>query len=683
MAGSGAGSGGSAGYQSVQQYQGNIHALLLSGYGVGATGVPDPLVYWSAAAGSYYSGGAFADNPSALRFIAERGLTDVGGNPYEGVSAFEADDTLDTIDEGLATFRENIDALVPDTDFAADITDAETEHDTAIAVHDFSNDVVAAKIEHDATITSHDFSGDIAAAKVEHGATITPYDFSTDIADAKVEHDATMQEIDFNAEISNIISRISVMAGSEASTSLMKAIQDAKEQLPDIITRARSNAAVVNSDSIYTTLSHVRSVLDTALDNYATHDKATADVVDARSDFEPAIDSLYTLATNIASIGASKLITTAYTSALSMVEGSVIDKAVSSYEKKARTNHLRGVSRFAGGMSDINAVQSSSFVIGLALLESDFSTDVNAHRSELTIQVYTDAVAAFINVNAQMLTEYLKLYVQEVLMQADVYKSIRGLKVNDLQIFSDLVRTFTTEQNKLYTAEKTTEIDTVKALNEQQSNTFLAGFGGYLESLVRTRVAEHDRMANFVLARTTDKTKTDLAEGDRTVNFVLARTDEQAKIRAAENDRRSSFVLARTSEKARTDTLEKDRKVRFVLAGAESISARRSQISSFYRENAVLMDEINKTRIVAKAEEFEKNLEYDVKAAMWDMNLFQHAGNILGGVTGAVVPNVEEPSRMQTALSAGLGAAGIGATAGGIPGAIGLGLAGMIAGYQQ
>jgi len=444
----------------------------------------------------------------------------------------------------------------------------------------------------------------LAEFKENIGALAESTDFTSDITDADTQHGAVMDAIDFDDTLNTIITRMSAMAGTEAGNSLMKAIQDAKAQMPAIIDRARSNASTLSSDSIYSTLSHVKSILDNAYANYTqTHDESSTEALDIRSDVEPAIDSLYNLALNTASMGASKLISMAYNAALGMVESSVIDRAVSSYERRARTQHLRGVGRFAGGMADVNAVQSSTFVMGMALLESDFQSDVNAHRSELEVQLYRDAVAAFITVEGQMLGEYLKLYVQEVLIQTDVYKVLRGLRATDLQVFAELVCSLSAEHNKSYETNKLSELDIIKTLSQRESNVFQNGFNGYLDSFVRARLTEETN------------------------------------------------------------------KARFVLGGADNMGARRHQISTFFRDNVTLVDEIGKTKIVAKSEEYAKNLEYDRMAAMWDVNLFQQAGNILGGVTGAVVPNTDRPSPAQSALSAGLSGAGIGATVGGAPGA--------------
>jgi hypothetical protein len=85
---------------------------------------------------------------------------------------------------------------------------------------------------------------------------------------------------------------------------------------------------------------------------------------------------------------------------------------------------------------------------------------------------------------------------------------------------------------------------------------------------------------------------------------------------------------------------------------------------------------------VAQNEEQVTNLEYDVKAQGWDLELFQQAGNILSAIHGSVVPQAGKPSRAQSAIGGAMGGAAVGAQAGtlvgGPPGAaIGAGIGGI------
>jgi len=110
----------------------------------------------------------------------------------------------------------------------------------------------------------------------------------------------------------------------------------------------------------------------------------------------------------------------------------------------------------------------------------------------------------------------------------------------------------------------------------------------------------------------------------------------------------------------------------------------------YQSEASKLRIEIEKMRIVAKSDEIDKDLEFDSKDELWNINLYQHAGNLLAAPSGgtSVPGGASTGSRaLGGALSggAGMGMAGymaapalglagpVGAIAGGILG-IGLGI---------
>lgn len=72
-----------------------------------------------------------------------------------------------------------------------------------------------------------------------------------------------------------------------------------------------------------------------------------------------------------------------------------------SFEARATPRFLRSVSRFTGGMMDIGAVNSSAFVVGLALLEDSFLQETNKFDQELTFKVYDSVAVPLIAANIQ------------------------------------------------------------------------------------------------------------------------------------------------------------------------------------------------------------------------------------------------------------------------------------------
>ena len=102
-----------------------------------------------------------------------------------------------------------------------------------------------------------------------------------------------------------------------------------------------------------------------------------------------------------------------------------------------------------------------------------------------------------------------------------------------------------------------------------------------------------------------------------------------------------------------------------------------------YSDAITKQQQFASTQITAKVEQYGINLDYEVKEALWDLELYKYISNLFGSVHGSVQPGPNEPNRVKSALAGGigLGAAGgfaaqqgwLGATAAANP-LLGLGL---------
>ena len=234
--------------------------------------------------------------------------------------------------------------------------------------------------------------------------------------------------------------------------------------------------------------------------------------------------------------------TAAIQQAIAMLNSGVIMNAVDAFRKQALRGHLRSVNRFAGGMAEIGAVNSSAFALGMAMLESDFEASVNDFASKLSLSV----VDQFVQLYSQHLATFMQLY--------------------------------------------------------------RVGADSHLNASFR----------------------------------------EHALIQDATKDLTSLYLA--------------------------SIEARKGK--------AVLQTELSRIKIVAKGEESEKNLDIAAKDKLWDLSLFQNAGNVLSAVSGGTVMVPQGPSRAQSAIGGALaGAAQAAAISGGNPLITGVGaLGGLVAG---
>lgn len=71
-----------------------------------------------------------------------------------------------------------------------------------------------------------------------------------------------------------------------------------------------------------------------------------------------------------------------------------ITNEVNNFEKNIRRRRSREISRWAGGMADINAVESSQFVIGMALREGEVTSEVNEFETKLRLEFKRSKVLA-------------------------------------------------------------------------------------------------------------------------------------------------------------------------------------------------------------------------------------------------------------------------------------------------
>lgn len=93
--------------------------------------------------------------------------------------------------------------------------------------------------------------------------------------------------------------------------------------------------------------------------------------------------------------------------AIAEIDSTVLTEAeisdfVDKYEAQVKARRLRQLSRFTGGMADVNAVQGSQFVIGMALLESEMAGDVDNFEAMLRVNVKKDRLQGITSFVQQM-----------------------------------------------------------------------------------------------------------------------------------------------------------------------------------------------------------------------------------------------------------------------------------------
>jgi len=79
-----------------------------------------------------------------------------------------------------------------------------------------------------------------------------------------------------------------------------------------------------------------------------------------------------------------------------------VEEAVKAFERQNFPALMRSVGRFAAGMADINATMNSSFIIGMAMLEQQFQTDVASFRAAMEQQARKERTLFILQAASQM-----------------------------------------------------------------------------------------------------------------------------------------------------------------------------------------------------------------------------------------------------------------------------------------
>jgi len=108
MSGGGASHGGAA--TDMVEHLKHSHSLILLGKDAEST-----PANWEATT-NLSTDNDYADNPSVLRYILEKGITDAGGNPFDGVSSYDPEEDLTVMQTELDDFITSVGNLDPDGD---------------------------------------------------------------------------------------------------------------------------------------------------------------------------------------------------------------------------------------------------------------------------------------------------------------------------------------------------------------------------------------------------------------------------------------------------------------------------------------------------------------------------------------------------------------------------------------
>lgn len=111
-----------------------------------------------------------------------------------------------------------------------------------------------------------------------------------------------------------------------------------------------------------------------------------------------------------------------------MLSDSYIADLANTYEETQLPSYFRSINRFTGPMSDLNAVHTSAFVIGLAIMEQDFQNNISAFTANMKMQrdrLRTVAVLDAVKGIMQLFSTEVQGDMSRAQLQADfAYKAV-------------------------------------------------------------------------------------------------------------------------------------------------------------------------------------------------------------------------------------------------------------------
>ena len=280
------------------------------------------------------------------------------------------------------------------------------------------------------------------------------------------------------------------------------------------------------------------------------------------------------------------------------VNATVVDDLVDAFEDSSEDQYLRGVAKFAGGMVDINAVNSTAFIIGMSLQERGRSQEINAFRKEFVSKLYMETLPLYIQSFQQTFSTYLQGYLAEIESYLQTYRQ-------HTEGFMKAFYETTYEHLHTYLARLEQNITTWTKNLSESFGTVNAG-----SSLIAQRAGQvYDTHAQ---------------------SYMQGKTTEREAVQAYINQSLASMLQAEVQERLlRLDymKLHKDIKVGNIELGRERHQGK---------------------------------LESKVGEQMWKLNMYKHFANAIAALGGATSYTEDKPSELSTIMGGALSGAAAG-----------------------
>jgi len=209
---------------------------------------------------------------------------------------------------------------------------------------------------------------------------------------------------------------------------------------------------------------------------------------------------------------------------------------INSFESDTDAEFARSVSRFAGGMADINAVMGSAFVLGMGLQERERLNQLTRQAYELKVKMFSEMLPMYLDTYKEAIRTQLQVYLTEltqfiqgsVQYQSMFYKTIFdtmlqyiqgffGVLQNDETIWSTIVSEFN-KSALMHTEGYLGKVDAVQARLMQAISVDHSQRQGVLGDAVRIGLQEISKGEAIKPALYNDYVKTNAAVVGEDIN---------------------------------------------------------------------------------------------------------------------------------------------------------------------
>lgn len=532
----------------------------------------------------------------------------LGASPFAGASAYNPATRLSSMSSTLTSFQVAINALSHNTDSSDAITAANTTYNTVLGT------------SRTATLAAAKASYSSLAADIVAKAQTTLADFESELyTSVKGRIDALMTagESAVASDYASMMSALSTAVNSAFDTSIENASDEIKAHLADTSVAIAKNSAF--ETAVYT-------LAKSRIDALMTAGKTTVntDYASSITAMTSAIASAYDTAIENAQAEVDAHVATSdYVSGKSSAFGVILTNEIAA----------RSTPAIEAGYRNINAVQSSAFVIAKALVEEGRVNEVSKFTADLYFQVDRER------------SELIG----------------RGT--------SDMLDKTAGSASSAYGA----VLDYVKSTNQQM----LGELG-----MVYNMDVSKDQIIASVTNAIMDKITSSTAQGRENVMIYVKEalnmlaTELAALINVYKEDAGQTWGTFRAETAMALQGTDSGSKTALgMLMG-------KKELNRAYSAMAIEKDRLG---IIAEDEQSKENLRIDQENAKWDLDVWQHGSNAIASIGGGTAtPGTGNYGRTGTvnalggALSGAATGAMIGSFGGGMGAAIGAGIGALV-----